>query len=106
MSRGFEDNRPFGFSQYRSCDDIQETRTIFSVQSLTFSSSHAVSLMNRTKVQTSQASSHDLYYTGKKIGMRKGSVKFLIKHRQSMGKVELYFSVAGFPGEGYRGIVA
>lgn len=42
----------------------------------------------------------------KKIGMRKGSVKFLIKHRQSMGKVELYFSVAGFPGKGYRGIAA
>ena len=59
---------------------------------------------NKVKVQTSQASSHDLYW--KKNRQAKKSVKFLFKHRQSMGKVELYFSDAAFLGEVYRGIAA
>lgn len=53
------------FSQYRSCDDTQESRT--------FSSSHAGFLMNTTKVQTSEVSSHDLFWENK-FDKRKRSV--------------------------------
>ena len=51
------------FCQYRSCDDPQES---IDFQSWTFSCSHAVFLMNTTKVQTSWGSSHDLYWGNKK----------------------------------------
>ena len=52
------------FSQYRWCDDSQES--IF-FQSWTFSRSYAVFLMNTPKVQTSWGSSHDLYWENKKV---------------------------------------
>ena len=42
-----------------ACDDTQES--IF-FQPWTFSCSHAVFLMNTTKVQNSQVSPHDLYW--------------------------------------------
>ena len=59
------------FSQYKSCDYTQES--IF-FQSWTFSCSHAVSLVNRTKVQTSNALlSHNLYWKNK-INKRKKTI--------------------------------
>ena len=57
------------FSQYS--EDIQQS-ILF--QSWTFSCQHAVFLMNTTEVQTSQVSSHGLYWENK-IDKRKRSIR-------------------------------
>ena len=58
------------FSQYRSPDDTQESNLF---ESWTFSCSHVVFLMNTANVQTSEVSSHALYWKNK-IDKRKSSL--------------------------------
>ena len=79
------------FSQYRSCDDTHES--IF-FQSWTFSCSHGIFLKtDTTKAQTSQVSSHDLYWENKTDEQKRSIIIFILKERISIMSRKQWFFI-------------